>query len=58
MATYFDITMLPRFSIAGFRHRFRVTARNLDGTTDATFGDAAGANAVVSMIIGRFLSSS
>ena len=37
MATYFDITLLPKKSIAGFPHRFRVTARNADGTTDAAF---------------------
>lgn len=36
-ATYFDITQLPKNTIAGFQHRFRVTARNSDGTTDAGF---------------------
>lgn len=36
-ATYLDITMLPLNTIAGFPHRFRVTARNVDGSVDAGF---------------------
>lgn len=36
-ATYFDITMLPLRTIAGLRHRVRVTARNSDGSTDTGF---------------------
>lgn len=40
-ASYFDITLLPKFTIQGVEHRFRVTARNPDGTTDAAFAGTA-----------------
>lgn len=36
-ATYLDIEAFPLNAIAGFEHRFRVTARNADGTVDAGF---------------------
>lgn len=36
-ATYFDITQLPKNCIAGFEHQFKVTARNVNGTTDTGF---------------------
>ena len=36
-ATYLDIEAIPLNAIAGFEHRFRVTARNADGTVDVGF---------------------